>query len=141
VSGAWEGLAWVGGGVVVLALALAGVARRRRRAQQPDLAAFLRRCESEGTPPDVAAHVFHALQEWRSDDGTRFAVRADDRLERVYGIGADEIDATVALLARRVGRRAEPGRKRPTLATAADLAQAVACCLPDPGARSEETDR
>ncbi|HXK23805.1 MAG TPA: hypothetical protein VMS55_14120 [Myxococcota bacterium] len=136
----WRDLAQVAGGVLVLGLLLRGLARRRRRTRRPDLAAFLRRCEAQGTPPDVATQVFHALQEWRSDEGARFAVRADDRLERVYGIGADEIDATVALLARRLGRRAEPGRKRPALATAADLAHAVASCLPDPAARPEEVD-
>jgi hypothetical protein len=140
VTEAWRDLAQVAGGVLVLALALVGLARRRRRKQRPDLAAFLRRCEAEGTPPEVAAQVFHALQEWRSEDGGRFAVRAGDRLERVYGIGADEIDATVALLARRVGRRAEPGPRRPPLATAADLARSVASCPLDPSARPEEAD-
>jgi hypothetical protein len=128
LTDAWRDLAEIAGGVLVLALVLVGLARRRRRIQRPDLAAFLRRCEAQGTPPDVAAHVFHALQEWHSNDGARFAVRAEDRLERVYGIGADEIEATVALLARRIGRRAEPGRKRPAVATAADLAQTVASC-------------
>jgi len=140
VTEAWRDLAQIAGGVLVLALALAGLARRRQRMQRPDLAAFLRRCEAQGTPPEVAAQVFHALQEWRSDDGRRFAVRAEDRLERVYGIGADEIDATVALLARRLGRRAEPGPKRPALATAADLAGAVASCPADPSARPKEAD-
>ena len=137
---AWRDLAQVAGGVLVLGLVLVGLARRRRRTRRPDLAAFLRRCEAQGTPPDVAAQVFHALQGWRSDDGAGFAVRADDPLERVYGIGADEIDATVALLACRVGRRADPGRKQTVLATAADLAHAVASCLPDPTARVEEVD-
>jgi hypothetical protein len=140
VTDAWRELAQVAGGVLVLALALAALARRRRGILQPDLAAFLRRCEAEGTPPEVAAQVFHALSAWRSEDGARFAVRADDRLERVYGIGADEIDATVALLARRLGRRAEPGSKRPALATAADLAGAVASCRPDPDARPKDAD-
>ena len=137
---AWRHLTGVAGGVLLLALALAGLARRRRRTKRPDLATFLRRCEAQGTPPDVAAQVFHALQEWRSDDGARFAVRAEDRLERVYGIGADEIDATVALLARRVGRRAEPGSKGPEIATAADLAHAVASCSPDSRARPMDAD-
>jgi hypothetical protein len=140
VTDAWRHLAQLAGSVVVLALALGGLARRRRRTRRPDLAAFLRRCEAQGTPPEIAAQVFHALQEWRGEGGGRFAVRADDRLERVYGIGTDEIDATVALLARRVGRRAEPGPKRPALATAADLAHAVASCLPDSSARPEKAD-
>ena len=138
---AWRDLAQVAGGVLALALVLVGLARRRRRTRRPDLAAFLRRCETEGTPPEVAAQVFHALQEWRSDDGARFAVRADDRLERVYGIGADEIDATVALLARRVGGRAEPGSKWPEIATAAELARAVASCFPSSAARPKEVER
>ena len=132
-------LAVVAGGVLALALALAWLVRRRQHAQRPDLGAFLRRCEQEGTPPEVAAQVFHALQGWRGDAGGR-AVRADDGLLRVYGIRADEQDETTALLLHRCGRRAEPGRKRPPLATAADLARYVASCPPDRNARPEEGD-
>jgi hypothetical protein len=140
VTEGWRNLALAAGAVLALGLALAGIARRRRRMQRPDLGAFLRRCEAQGTPPDVAAQVFHALQEWRSEGGARFAVRAEDRLERVYGIDADELDAAAALLAHRCGRRAEPGRKRPALATAADLARYISSCPPDPTARPKETD-
>jgi hypothetical protein len=128
---AFEQLAAIAGGVVALALALAWVVRRRQRAARPDLGAFLRRCEQDGTPPEIAAQVFHALQSWRGDGGARFGVRADDELLRVYGIGADEQTEAAALILRRCGRRAEPGRNRPPLSTAADLARYVASCPPD----------
>lgn len=121
--------------VLALALGLAWIVRRRRRTERPDLGAFLRHCEAEGTPPEVAAQVFHALQGWRGDVGGRFAVRAGDELERVHGIRADEQGEAVALLLRRCGRRAEPGRNRPALVTAADLARYVASCPADPDAR------
>jgi hypothetical protein len=123
-----------GGAVLALAFGLALVVRRRRRAARPDLGAFLRECEAEGTPAEVAALVFHALQGWLGDARGGFAVRAGDRLDSVYGIGADEQDETAALLLRRCGRRAEPGRERPALVTAADLARYVASCPPDGGA-------
>jgi hypothetical protein len=127
--GAFEQLAAIASGVFALALGLAWLARRRRGAARPDLAAFLRRCERDGTPPEVAAQVFHVLQGWRGD-AARLAVHADDSLERVYGIGADEQEEAAALLLRRCGRRADPGSRRPPLSTAADLARYVGSCPP-----------
>ena len=128
---AFQQLAWVAGGVIALALALAFVVRRRRRdAARPDLGAFLRRCEQDGTPPEIAAQVFHALQSWRGDADPRFAVRAEDELLRVYGIEAGEQEAVAAMLLRRCGRRAAPGSEPPRLSTAADLARYVASCPP-----------
>jgi len=129
-----EQLAIVAGGVLALAFVFAWVMRRRRSAARPDLGAFLRRCEQDGTPPEIAAQVFHALQSWRGDVSARFAVRADDELLRVYGIGADEQAEAVASILRRCGRRAESGRSRPLLATASDLARYVASCPLDPRA-------
>lgn len=129
---AWLALLVVSALVAVLALWLVRLARRRH-AQRADLGAFLRRCEREGTPPEVAALVFHALQGWMGDARGEFAVHADDRLESVYGIGAGERAETAALLLRRCGRRAEPDRPHLPLETAADLARYVASCPRDPG--------
>ncbi|HEX5065173.1 MAG TPA: hypothetical protein VFY49_03605 [Myxococcota bacterium] len=127
---AFQQLAWVAGGVIALALALAFVVRRRRRdAARPDLGAFLRRCEQDGTPPEIAAEVFHALQRWRAEAG--ISARADDDLARVYGIEAGEQEAVAAMLLRRCGRRAAPGSEPPRLSTAADLARYVASCPPE----------
>ena len=123
-------LAIVAGGVLALALALVLVVRRRRSHDTaPDLGAFLRRCEQDGTPPEIAAEVFHALQRWRADAG--ISARADDDLARSYGIEAGEQEAVAAMLLRRLGRRAAPGSERPRLSTAADLARYVASCPPE----------
>jgi hypothetical protein len=127
---AFERLALTAGCVLALAAALAAVVRRRRSAARPDLGAFLRRCEQDGTPPEVAAQVFHALQSWRGD-ARAGAVRAGDELARVYGIGADELAEAVSLIAHHCGRRAEPGAERPAMSTAADLARYVASCPRD----------
>ena len=123
-------LAVVAGGVLALALVLALVVRRRRSHDAaPDLGAFLRRCEQDGTPPEIAAEVFHALQRWRAEAG--ISARADDDLARVYGIEPGEQEAVAAMLLRRCGRRAAPGGERPPLSTAADLARYVASCPPE----------
>ena len=112
--------------VMALAAVLVGVVRRHRlRKRSPDsLAGFLRHFDPAEVPEQVTLSVFRHLERWMSNGAERFPVRAGDPLS-IYGIAAEDLESTVALLLAESGRRSSGASAR-ELRTVADLVRHIA---------------
>lgn len=104
-------------GIVLLRLQRHSAGRGGRSALGP----FLRHFEAEGIPPEVAAAAFRQLQRWMDAQDRSFAVRPDQDLVAVYGLVPEEVEAALDRLAAECGRRRDPARTSPKIASVADL--------------------
>jgi hypothetical protein len=125
----------MGATLVVMAtlLALLGAAllHLRRRGRPPRgsaLGPFLRHFEARGVSPEVAAVAFRQLQRWMDAQDRTFAVRPDHDLVSVYGLVPEEVDAAIEPMARECGRRRDPARALPGVATVEDLVAELERC-------------
>jgi hypothetical protein len=114
-------------GIVALALLLLRLQRRATgRRGKSALGPFLRHFEAEGVPPEVAAAAFRQLERWMLAQDRSFAVRPEQDLVSVYGLVPQEIEAALDRLAEECGRRRDPARSAPKLASVADLVAELA---------------
>jgi hypothetical protein len=104
-----------------LGAALLHLRRRAARPRGSALGPFLRHFESRGVAPEVAAAAFPQLQHWMGAQDRSFAVRPDQDLVAVYGLVPEEVDAALERMARECGRRRDPARTPPRVATVEEL--------------------
>jgi hypothetical protein len=109
-----------------LGVALLHLRRRGARRGASALGPFLRHFEAHGVAPEVAAVAFRQLQRWMDAQDRAFAVRPDQDLVAVYGLVPEEVDAALERMARECGRRRDPARVRPRVATVEELVAELA---------------
>lgn len=121
-------LVWVGAAILLLGFVLVRLRRAGQRRPASALPPFLRHFEAKGIPAEVSATVFRQLQHWMQAQDRHFAVRPDQRLDTVYGLLPEELDAALARMAAECGLRFHPDAPRPPLETVSDLVTALARC-------------
>jgi hypothetical protein len=128
---AWSILATVVGLVAAMLLLWRRIRARPGSGRGDSLGPFLRHFDERGIPTDVSLAIFHHLQRWMSDSQRGFPVRPGDDLV-IYGISAEDVDDTLALLLSECGRH-PAAAPRPPIASVDDLVLHVADCPVDDG--------